>query len=101
MSGSRTGIRGIGQLGLVGALPLLLLSFGWLPAAQAQIMSGSYVGDGIAGNAITGLGFRPDIVIVKVDFDGQTDATPPCISNDDCSSAVIRTSTMAGANSSR
>ena len=33
-------------------------------------MSGSYVGDGTAGNAIAGLPFRPDIVIVKVDFDG-------------------------------
>ena len=84
--------------GALGAL-LLLLGFAWIPAAHAQIVSGSYVGDGTAGRAITGLGFRPDIVIVKVDFDGQTDPNPPCSSADDCSSAVIRTSTMAGANS--
>ena len=83
----------------VGLALLLLWCFGSLPAAEAQIISGSYVGNGIAGRAITGLGFRPDIVIVKVDFDGQTDATPPCSSLDDCSSAVIRTSTMAGTNS--
>jgi hypothetical protein len=57
-------------------------------SAQAQIATGSYVGDGTAPRAITGIGFRPDIVIVKVDF---TNAT-----SDTCSSAVIRTSTMAG-----
>ncbi len=80
-------------------LGLLLLGLAWLPAAHAQIVSGSYVGNGTAGRTITGLGFRPDIVIVKVDFDGQADPNPPCSSLDDCSSAVIRTSTMAGANS--
>jgi hypothetical protein len=89
------GLRPIG----VGLALLLLWCFGSLPAAEAQIISGSYVGNGVAGRTITGLGFQPDIVIIKVDFDGQTDATVPCSSNDDCSSAVIRTSTMAGANS--
>jgi len=78
---------------------LLFLGFACLPAAHAQVVSGSYVGDGTAGRTLTGLGFRPDIVIVKVDFDGGTDPNPPCISLDDCSSAVIRTSTMVGANS--
>ena len=69
------------------------------PPVQAEVVSGSYVGDESAGRAITGLGFRPDVVIVKVDFDGGTDPNPPCSSLDDCSSAVIRTSTMAGASS--
>ncbi|MCG6922941.1 MAG: LamG domain-containing protein, partial [Acidobacteria bacterium] len=67
--------------------------------AFAQIASGTYQGDGVAGRAITGLGFQPDIVIVKVDFDGQTDPNPPCLGGDDCSSGVIRTSTMSGPNS--
>ena len=75
----------------------LLLAASW--PAEAQVASGSYVGNGIAGRAITGAGFRPDVVIVKVNFDGGTDATPPCSSLDDCSSAVIRTSTMAGTSS--
>jgi hypothetical protein len=43
--------------------------------------SGSYVGDGNDNRSITGVGFRPDVVIVKGDT-GQT--------------AVIRTSTMSG-----
>ena len=92
------GTRDEGRPEAAGAL-LLLLGFAWPAAAHAQIVSGSYVGNGTAGRTITGLGFRPDIVIVKVDFDGQTDPNPPCSSVDDCSSAVIRTSTMAGANS--
>ena len=51
-----------------------------LPAlAHAQVQSGSYTGDGTDNRAITGLGFQPDVVIVKTD--GQV--------------AVIRTSTMA------
>jgi predicted membrane protein len=57
----------------------------------ATMATGSYTANGAATQAITGLGFRPDVVIVKVDF---SDAV-----NDDLSSAVIRTSTMAGANS--
>ena len=87
---NRTMLRALSLAGL-------LVAASW--PAEAQIASGSYVGNGAAGRAITGVGFRPDIVIVKVDFDGGTDPNPPCSSLDDCSSAVIRTSTMAGANS--
>src|SRR3990172_1128821 len=56
-------------------------------SAQAQMATGSYVGNGTAGRAITGLGFQPDIVIIKVDY---ADAI------DDLSAGVIRTSTMIG-----
>ena len=55
----------------------LLFSLG--QPAQAQTVSGSYSGDGAATKAITGLGFQPDVVIVK----GNVAQT-----------AVIRTSTM-------
>ncbi len=56
-------------------------------SAQAQMTTGSYVGNGAAGRAITGLGFRPDVVIIKVDYsDGVVDL----------SAGVIRTSTMVG-----
>ena len=56
-------------------------------SAQAQMTTGSYVGNGAAGRAITGLGFRPDVVIIKVDY---SDAAP------NLSAGVIRTSTMVG-----
>ena len=57
--------------------------------AGAQMTTGTYVGDGAAGRAISGLGFRPDVVIVKgYDFDAGLTLT----------SAVLRTSTMAGDN---
>jgi hypothetical protein len=51
--------------------------------------TGTYVGDGAGGRTITGLGFRPDVVIVKgYDFDAGLTLT----------SAVLRTSTMTGDN---
>jgi hypothetical protein len=53
----------------------------------AQVVSGSYVGDGNSGRKITGLGFRPDFVLVKGSY---SDAT---LIN---SSAAMRTSTMNG-----
>ncbi len=53
--------------------------------------TGSYNANGLATQAITGLGFRPDVVMVKVNFQDGV--------NDDLSSAVIRTSTMVGVNS--
>ena len=57
--------------------------------AGAQMTTGTYAGDGTAGRAISGLGFRPDVVIVKgYDFDAGLTLT----------SAVLRTSTMAGDN---
>jgi hypothetical protein len=46
------------------------------------ILSGSYTGDGSDNRAITGLGFTPDVVIIKV--------------RDDNKIAVIRTSAMTG-----
>ena len=49
--------------------------------AAAQALSGSYTGDSTDNRAITGLGFQPDVVIVKTD---------------DSKVGVIRTSTMAG-----
>ena len=48
------------------------------------MLSGSYIGNGIDSRAITGLGFQPDVVIIK-------SATAKV--------AVIRTSTMSGDNS--
>ncbi len=57
--------------------------------ALAQTVTGTYVGNGTAGRAITGLGFRPDVVIIKgYDFDAGLTLT----------STVMRTSTMAGDN---
>jgi uncharacterized repeat protein (TIGR01451 family) len=46
-----------------------------------QLTTGSYVGDGVDGRAITGLGFEPDFVIVK---------------SAGANEAVCRTSTMSG-----
>jgi YD repeat-containing protein len=51
------------------------------PAHAVQIAVGSYNGTGVAGLAITGVGFRPDGVILKRDNDQPT---------------VVRTSTMSG-----
>jgi hypothetical protein len=35
--------------------------------SQPRVLSGTYTGDGTAGRPITGLGFRPDVVIIKGD----------------------------------
>jgi len=65
------------------AMGLALLSA--RPAA-AQMATGTYVGNGVAGRAITGVGFSPDAVLIKgIDFDPGLTLT----------SAVLRTSTMA------
>jgi uncharacterized delta-60 repeat protein len=48
---------------------------------RMRVKSGFYVGTGVNGRPITGLGFQPDVVIVKADFDQN---------------GVIRTSTMTG-----
>jgi hypothetical protein len=53
------------------------------PPARAQMATGMYLGNGVAGRAITGIGFRPDAVIIKADFSLST---------------VMRTSTMTGDN---
>ena len=49
--------------------------------AQMRLKSGSYVGDGLASQAVTNLGFTPDLVIIKAD---------------DFNPTVARTSTMIG-----
>jgi hypothetical protein len=56
-----------------------------------RVRSGSYVGDGVNGRAIKGLGFRPDVVLIASGEMGLV-ATER--------QAVIRTSTMVG-NASR
>src|SRR5262245_60957330 len=68
----------VGRTGL--ALAGLVLAAG---VAQAQVVTGSYVGDGSAQRRITGLGFAPDAVIIKADS---------------AQFGVMRTSTMAGDN---
>lgn len=65
-------------LGLFMLAGLLLAAAG---PAEAQVISGSYTGDGTDNRAITGAGFQPDVVIIK----GNTGQV-----------AVSRTSTMAG-----
>ena len=53
---------------------------------HAQILSGTYVGDGIDNRAITGIGFQPDVVVIRVQ-----EATGA-----GTGLAVIRTSSMSG-----
>jgi uncharacterized repeat protein (TIGR01451 family) len=48
---------------------------------ELRVVSGSYTGDGVAGRAITGLGFQPDVVIVK---------------GDTTESAILKSSSMPG-----
>ncbi|MCP4205280.1 MAG: hypothetical protein GY769_25500, partial [bacterium] len=40
-------------------------------APAAAVVTGSYVGDGVDGNSITGVGFQPDFVIVKQEASGR------------------------------
>jgi hypothetical protein len=54
------------------------------PVAAAQVISGSYTGDGLAGRLIP-VAFQPDVVIIKRDCNGP----PGCW-------AMVRTSTMVG-----
>jgi uncharacterized repeat protein (TIGR01451 family) len=49
--------------------------------SEFRVVSGSYVGDGSANQSITGVGFRPDVVLIK----GNLDVSP-----------VMRTATMRG-----
>jgi len=53
-----------------------------MPATTPFMLSGSYVGNKVDNRAITGLGFQPDVVIVKAATAGQI--------------AVIRTASMVG-----
>lgn len=54
--------------------------------AQMRVQSGTYLGNGAASHAITPLGFRPDLVILKGNSTGY---------------ALGRTSTMSGVNSTK
>jgi uncharacterized repeat protein (TIGR01451 family) len=48
--------------------------------SEMRVVSGSYTGDGTGGRTITGVGFRPDVVIIK---------------GDTLETAVVRTATVA------
>ena len=72
------------------ALLVLASVFGTTPSATAQMMRDTYTGDGVAGRQITGLGFQPDVVLIKVDYQAGSE-------ND--SAAVMKTTTMSGADS--
>lgn len=63
------------------ALVLLCLGLSLSAPAQGQVVSGTYTGNGAANRAITGVGFEPDVLIIK----GNVTQT-----------AVIRTNTMIG-----
>jgi len=65
-------------------LTTFVLPFCLCLSVQAQLLTGSYTGDGTDNRAIVQLGFLPSVVIVKID---------------DNKEAVIRTSTMTGDNS--
>ena len=39
-------------------------------AAQSEVLTGTYVGNGVDNRPITGLGFRPDVVIIKATHGG-------------------------------
>ena len=58
--------------------------------ADTLMVTGKYTGDGNLGRQITGLGFQPDVVLIKVDYL----AVDP---ND--SGGIMKTATMSGANS--
>jgi hypothetical protein len=81
---SGSALRRRGTVALTIAIGLLSVA----DPAAAQVVSGSFVGDGVAGRRITGLGFRPDLVLVKGN-DYQS-------GNVGLTSAVMRTSTMSG-----
>ena len=66
---------------LIAGLALLACWLGAPGTAQAQTVSGQYLGNAVDNRAILGAGFQPDVVIIKGDT-GQP--------------AVIRTATMTG-----
>jgi hypothetical protein len=57
-------------------------------AGTPNLATGSYTGNGANPRAITGLGFHPDVVIVKVNWSAA---------NPNQSAAVVKTSTLTGA----
>ncbi len=70
-----------GRVGLVLCAALLLDAAIGRHAQAMQLASGSYVGNGATGRAITGVGFQPDAVIIK---------------GNDAHLTVMRTATMTG-----
>jgi hypothetical protein len=68
-------------LGLLSASVTIAFMAAAPAGASAQVLSGSYSGDGTDSRAITELGFQPDVVIVK---------------GDNTQIGVIRTSSMTG-----
>jgi len=81
---------------LPGILAFVVSCFGVQASVHAQMATGTYTGDGVAGRTITGLGFRPDIVILKVNFCDPL-VNPSC-PLESATSGVMRTSTMTGDN---
>ena len=65
---------------------LLAVLSPWQVIAQYEIQTGKYTGDGVNNRTITGIGFKPDVVIIKSSGTQQ---------------ACIRTSTMPGDNSKK
>jgi hypothetical protein len=57
-------------------------------AAGFTMQTGYYIGDGSAGHAITGLGFQPNLVMIKDDTNGGTDGA-------DWSSSAMASGTTA------
>ena len=58
--------------GLCWLLSATILAAGGPVAAQTLVATGSYVGDGVGTHTITGVGFQPDLVIIKGDLDRPT-----------------------------
>ena len=50
------------------AFAAFVVLFACCGAALGQMATGYYVGDGVDNRNITGVGFQPDVVIVKADF---------------------------------
>ena len=58
--------------GLCWLLSAAILAAGSPVAAQTLTATGSYVGNGAGTNSITGVGFQPDLVIIKGDLNQPT-----------------------------
>ena len=74
----------IWYLGTIACFALFLLGTHVAHAADFVIQTGSYVGDGIDNRAITGLGFQPDLVLLKDDTNAGN------------AGILLKTSTMTG-----
>ena len=67
------------------AIVILLAGLVAPKPALGQIATGTYTGDGVDDRAITGVGFQPDVVMIRGDLDSGTTGV-----------GFIRTSTMVG-----